>query len=64
MNKDEKKIADFTNWLEKFLVKEYGERCKERVLGCCTCEVWRVFDELKLLEDQIKQFNKSSKVYE
>lgn len=31
----------------KYLIKYYGKKCKSYAIGCFTCQVWRVYENLK-----------------
>lgn len=31
--------------IEDFIIKMYGERCKNPVNGCLVCDVWETYDE-------------------
>lgn len=37
--------------LKKLVLKDFGRRCKDKALGCITCDVYRVIDEFQLLVD-------------
>ena len=41
--------------LKKYILKEYGKRCKEYVVMCVKCEVWKSFDNLAWLYVPIKK---------
>ena len=31
---------------EKYLLKNYGKKCKKYAIGCMTCQVWRMYEDL------------------
>ena len=44
-NKEFRKILQT---LEKFILKNYGEPCKFKAMGCIRCKVWAIYDLFKL----------------
>lgn len=47
-----KKEAEKENgMLKKWIKRNYGERCLEYEKGCPCCDVWVLYDNLKIAED-------------
>ena len=34
--------------LEKFIIKNYGPRCKTKAVGCESCKIWALYDLFKI----------------
>lgn len=35
--------------MEKYFAKYYGPRCAEYEAGCPVCDVWKLYDEIKII---------------
>jgi len=42
----DKYISKQNKSLEKWIIKNYGKRCKDYEKGCIVCEKWKLFDKL------------------
>ena len=43
--------------LKKFIIKAYGKPCKEYSAGCVNCLIWRTYEDLKQLIDELENAN-------
>ena len=44
----EKYFSEQNKILEKWIIKNYGKRCKDYQKGCIVCEKWKLFDKLMI----------------
>ena len=49
------------NKFEKYLVQNYGKKCRVYTLGCFTCQVWEMYKKLKLFIELDNDFKKGEK---
>jgi hypothetical protein len=54
MKKQDKIDLDENKKLFKWMVRNYGKRCKEFCKGCACCEAWVLYDRLIQKKDLIK----------
>ena len=58
---DTKAWKDILESLAKQIEVDFGERCSEFQPLCCTCELWRKYDDLKeITSDTDFHYNKIS----
>lgn len=44
--------------LENWMRRNYGKRCPTYAEGCILCKMWKLCDELRLLEENTKEEQK------
>jgi len=46
--------VDFKKF-KRFIIENYGERCSKYELRCIVCVLWRIYDDLVCIDEEIRE---------